>query len=163
MLTDVGEYLVGAHLQLVEACDVVDYNVRPPGGGLKGLGELDVIGVNFKTRTAFLCEVTTHIRGLLYKSNRETVARIIKKHERQRAYAAEHFGMFDTIRFQFWSPVVPRGYVTTNLADVEGLELVINGDYKARVEHLQELARSETHDARNPVFRVLQIFGHLRD
>jgi hypothetical protein len=52
--------------------------------------------------------------------------------------------MFDTIRFQFWSPVVPRGYVTTNLADVEGLELVINGDYKARVEHLQELTRSAT-------------------
>ena len=65
MLTDVGEYFVGAYLQLGEGCDFVDYNVRPPGGGLKGLEELDVVGLNFKTRTAFLCEVTTHIRGLL--------------------------------------------------------------------------------------------------
>ena len=45
MLTDVGEYLVGAYLQLFENCDFVDYNVRPPGGGMKGLGELDVVGL----------------------------------------------------------------------------------------------------------------------
>ena len=36
MLTDVGEYLVGAYLQLKMECDVVDYNVRPPGGGYRG-------------------------------------------------------------------------------------------------------------------------------
>lgn len=71
MLTDIGEYFVGAYLQLCEECDVVDYNVRPPGGGLAGLGELDVLGFNFKTDSVFLCEVTTHIRGLLYKNNKE--------------------------------------------------------------------------------------------
>jgi len=32
MLTDIGEFIVGAHLQLVEGCDVIDYNVRPPCG-----------------------------------------------------------------------------------------------------------------------------------
>ena len=52
MLTDVGEFIVGAHLQLIEGCDFIDYNVRHPGGGLKGLGELDVIGLNFRTNTA---------------------------------------------------------------------------------------------------------------
>jgi hypothetical protein len=62
MLTDIGEYIVGAYLQLKLDCDVVDYNVRPPSGGLQGLEELDVIGLNLKTRTAYLCEVTTHIR-----------------------------------------------------------------------------------------------------
>ena len=87
MLTEIGEYIVGAHLQLIEECDFIDYNVRPPGGGLKGLGELDVIALNFDTNTAYLCEVTTHIRGLLYKNNQETVARIKRKHKRQKEYA----------------------------------------------------------------------------
>jgi len=39
MLTDIGEFIVGAYLQLIEECDVIDYNVRPPGGGLEGLNE----------------------------------------------------------------------------------------------------------------------------
>jgi hypothetical protein len=41
MRTEVGEYVVGAWLKIGLGCDVVDYNVRPPGGGLNGLGELD--------------------------------------------------------------------------------------------------------------------------
>lgn len=28
--TEMGEYVVGAYLKLVEGCDVVDYNVRMP-------------------------------------------------------------------------------------------------------------------------------------
>jgi hypothetical protein len=56
MRTEPGEYLVGAYLKLVEECDVVDYNVRTPGGGLEGLGELDVVGLNFKTKTAYVCK-----------------------------------------------------------------------------------------------------------
>jgi hypothetical protein len=159
----VGEYLVGAHLQLNEECDVVDYNVRPPGGGLEGLGELDVVGLNFKTNTAFLCEATTHIRGLLYKNNQETVARITRKYWRQQQYAENYLRNFANIRFQFWSPVVPRGFITNQLSQLEGLELYINGEYKKKVMALQALAEKHTHDARNPVFRVLQIFGHLRD
>lgn len=163
MLTDVGEFFVGAYLQLGEKCDVVDYNVRPPGGGLEGLGELDVIGFNFKTKTVFLCEVTTHIRGLLYKDNKETVARIKKKHLRQKQYAKKYLGNFESVRYQFWSPVVPRGFVTENLAQIESLESIINGEYKKRVEELRDMAAKETHDARNPVFRMLQILEHLRD
>ena len=162
MLTDVGEYLVGAYLQLHDECDVIDYNVRPPGGGLEGLGELDV-GFNFKTNSVFLCEVTAHIRGLLYVNNSQTVERIVKKHQRQKEYARRYLENFETIRYQFWSPVVPKGYITDKLASIASLELVVNGEYKMRVAKLQETARRTTYDARNPVFRVLQILGHLRD
>jgi hypothetical protein len=163
MLTDIGEFIVGGHLQLVEDCDFVDYNVRPPGGGLKGLGELDVVGLNFSTNTAYLCEVTTHIRGLLYKDNKETVTRIKKKHERQKEYAKTHLANFENHKFMFWSPVVPVGYITDNLSKIHSLESVINGEYKRRFEELRILAEETTHDARNPVFRMLQIMGHLRD
>lgn len=163
MLTDVGEYLVGAYLDLVEECDVIDYNVRPPGGGIQGLTELDLVGFSFERDTAYLCEVTTHIRGLLYRNNQETVRRIAKKHERQKAYAERYLTQFSNKRYQFWSPVVPVGYVTENLANLSDLELIINREYTARVEQLKKLARETAHDARNPVFRVLQILGHLRE
>lgn len=163
MLTDIGEFFVGAYLQLIERCDVVDYNVRPPGGGLAGLGELDVVGFSFTTNTAYLCEVTTHIRGLLYSSNQDSVARVARKHERQQHYAAKYLDNFSNIRYQFWSPVVPKGYLTENLAKIETLELVINGEYKQRIDELRQLASKVTYDARNPVFRMLQILEHLRD
>ncbi len=163
MLTDIGEYIVGAYLQLIEECDFVDYNVRPPGGGLKGLGELDVVGLNFRTNTAYLCEVTTHIRGTLYKTNEETVKRINRKFSRQKEYANQYLANFAHHRFMFWSPVVPVGFITENLLKIDGLELVINGEYKTRIEILRNLARKTTHDTRNPFFRMLQILEHLRD
>lgn len=63
----------------------------------------------------------------------------------------------------FWSPVVPVGFLTERLSEITGLQCVINGDYKRRIVELQTLAAETTHDARNPVFRLLQILGHLRD
>jgi len=101
--------------------------------------------------------------GFLYKNNQETVARIRRKHIRQRQYAEKYLGNFKTIRYQFWSPVVPKGYITDHLAEIDALELIINGEYKKRVLALQAMAKRETHDARNPVFRVFQVLGHLRD
>ncbi|MDO6387909.1 hypothetical protein [Uliginosibacterium sp. 31-12] len=162
MLTDVGEYIVGAYLQLILGCDVVDYNVRPPGGGLEGLEEMDVIGLNLKTHHAYLCEVTTHIRGVLYKDNRTTVERITKKHERQKRYGVKFLENFEC-EYMFWSPVVPVGYITEHLSKLEELQLIINGEYKRRVEELRKLAAKTTHDARNPVFRLLQVMEHMRD
>jgi len=161
MLTDIGEYFVGAYLQLKLDCDVIDYNVRPPGGGLEGLEEMDVIGIDLKSHRAYLCEVTTHIRGLLYVDNRTTVERIKKKHERQKRYGAKYLENFQC-QYMFWSPVVPVGYITEGLSHLPDLELVINGEYKRRIEELRVLARETTHDARNPVFRVLQILEHMR-
>lgn len=72
MVTDIGEYAVGAYLKIELNCDVLDYNVRPPGGGMAGLAEFDVLGFNFSARTAYLCEVTTHLRGLTYGQGTRT-------------------------------------------------------------------------------------------
>ena len=163
MITDVGEFIVGAYLKLELGCDVVDYNVRPPGGGLRGLGELDVVGLDFQQSTAYLCEVTTHIRGLLYVNNQETIKRIKKKHRRQRDYAKKYLGNFNHHRFMFWSPYVSRGYQTENFAKIKTLEFVINGNYKKAIEKLRVRAAVETQDSGNPFFRTLQILEHLRD
>lgn len=163
MPTEIGEYLVGAYLKLIIGCDFVDYNVRVQGGGLEGLNELDVVGIQFEENTAYLCEVTTHLLGTRYGSNEETVKRITGKYENQKYYAKNHLARFDKHEFMFWSPYVPKGYITSKLEMVDGLELVINGCYTRRVNELQDKARKEKQDTGNPVFRVLQILGSLRD
>lgn len=164
MKTDVGEYIVGAYLKLIRGCDFVDYNVRPPGGGMKGLGELDVVGLDLRNSIAYLCEVTTHIWGLRYgSSNETTVQRVREKHARQREYAAEHLREFNTLHFMFWSPVVPVGPITRGLETIDTLGSVINERYARRVDDLRELARKTTHDTGNPFFRMLQILEHLRE
>jgi hypothetical protein len=163
MSAEMGEFLVGVYLKVIEGCDFIGYNVRPPGGGLKGLEELDVVGLHFDTRTAFLCEVTTHITGLLYVNKTTTVQRIASKHLRQKAYAEAQLKEFPDRRYQFWSPVVPRGYLTRELATIDpALELVINEEYARRIEELRKAARHRTNDENNPAFRLLQILAHLR-
>lgn len=163
MQTEIGEFIVGAYLEHIKECDVVDYNARPPGGGHKGLHELDVIGLNFETNTAYLCEVTTHIRGLLYENNKETINKINEKHLRQKEYAKEYLKNFQKHEFMFWSPVVPVGYLTENLDKILTLESIINGEYKRRVDDLRKLARETKYNPRNPFFRMLQIMEHLRE
>lgn len=163
MLTDVGEYIVGAYLKLKLNCDFVDYNVRAPGGGLQGLGELDVLGLDFRHKRAYLCEVTTHIRGVLYKNNKETVRRITNKYQRLQRYARDRLPAFTDRHYMFWSPVVPEGYITDYLERLTGLELIINGEYRRRIEEMRVMAAAVTYDARNPFFRILQILEHLRE
>ena len=81
MAAEMGELVVGAYLKEVLGCDFVDYNVRPPGGGLAGQHELDVLGLHFGDGIAFLCEVATHLDGLNYGSgNQDTLQRIADKH-----------------------------------------------------------------------------------
>lgn len=165
MNTEMGEYLVGAYLKLVEECDVVDYNVREPGGGLKGLNELDVVGFRFHDNSAFMCEVTTHVRGLLYGGgNAETVEKVREKFRKQQDYAEKHFPDFEH-KYMFWSPYVPRGRLLNQLKEIgaEGLELVVNGDYKYAIEQLKEKARKEKQPTQNPAFRLLQILESMRD
>jgi len=159
--TEMGEYLVGAYLRVVEECDFVDYNVHPPGGGQRGLEELDVVAFNFEKRTAFLCEVTTHIRGLLYKDYDTTVKRISDKFKRQQTYAQDRLAFMRKHRFMFWSPVVSSGLVE-RLKRIRGLELVINEDYTKCISELQESAKLYSHDVGNPAYRVFQILAHMK-
>jgi hypothetical protein len=52
--------------------------------------------------------------------------------------------------------------LTEGLAEIEGLQLVINQEYTRRVAELRELACTSAHDAGNDFFRALQILAHLR-
>mgnify|MGYP000907697773 CR=1 FL=1 len=162
MAVEMGEYVVGAYLRLVEECDVVDYNVRPIASGREGQSEIDAVGLRFKDGTAFLCEVATHLDGLNYGSYDATVGRIREKFLRQQRYAKSYLRSFAHPIFMLWAPWVPMGTLTERLAKLNGLELVINGDYTSQIEQLESHARTTTKDFGNPFFRALQIVNHLR-
>ena len=158
MNTEMGEYLVGAYLKQIEKCDLVDYNVRPPGGRLEGLNEFDVLGLRFCDNTAFMCEVTTHLRGMNYSN----VDRVRKKFEKQQQFAKQYFPKFKCT-FMFWSPYVPRGTRLNQLNAIGGLEVIANCKFKRRVEELKTEAREGKQITQNPAFRLLQILESMRD
>lgn len=162
MPTESGEYIVGAYLQHFQDCDIVLYNERQKGGKLAGLSELDVVGLNLPKRTAFLCEVTTHILGMLIVDVPTTLAKVQKKHAVQKAYADARLKDF-SVRYMLWSPVVSSKKLLAALRCIDGLEVIVNGDYKRRVEELRRVAAEQTHDMGNPFMRTLQILEHLRD
>ena len=65
-MASVGEELVGSWLRMVAGCDFVQYNVPVRDKQ----GEIDVIGLDLTTNTAYICEVATHIlSGLQYPNN----------------------------------------------------------------------------------------------
>lgn len=156
-----GDYLVGAYLQLIKGCDFINYNVRYPEKGIKGLAEFDVVGINFEKKTVYLCEVITHIRGTLYKNYETTFQKIKEKYNRQKEYAKIYLSMFFNKKFMLWAPIVPKGLMK-QLETLEGLELIVNEKFTDRVNELIKEAKRETKDFGNPFFRVLQILTHLR-
>ncbi|MCD4822589.1 MAG: hypothetical protein K8R11_11110 [Methanococcoides sp.] len=165
MGTQVGEYIVGAYLQIIEKCDFVGYNVKPQSGGMEGLSEFDVLGLKFSDGTAFMCEVTTHLDGPNYGSNyNDTINKIKNKYTRQKSYAEKYLKNFPNKRFMFWSPVVPNGRMTTEFENLEndGLECIYNAEYARRIDELRAIAKNEKKDTGNPFFRTLQILEHLR-
>lgn len=161
--TEIGEYIIGAYLKLILKCDVVDYNVKIVSGGLKGLSELDVIGLNFEENKAYLCEVTTHLNGLAIGSNaKDTIKKITEKHAHQIAYGDEFLGKFKNKEYRYFSPRVPVGKITEGLKKIETLEVIVNEDYTKVIRELEELAKEKTNDVGNPFFRMLQIMNQLK-
>jgi hypothetical protein len=164
MAIQMGEYLVGAYLKLILGCEVVDYNLRFPGGGRVGQFELDVLGLNFKTKTAYICEVSTHLDGLLYgNSNKDTFETVIAKHQRQINYANEFLQGFSNHHFMLWAPRVPVGFLTTEFSKIPTLELIINKEYSRAIDKLRNFANQNIKETGNPAFRILQILENLRN
>lgn len=163
--TDLGESLVGAYMRHVEQCTIVLYN----SFFADQQGEVDVVALKpqgpGQPRLVYLCEVTTHIEGMA----RNTVKRVPAKLGRLREFADLTFPDEDH-RFQWWSPYVNEGAITTGFEQLCGdwaaegrvLEFIINGEYTRRVGQLIEHARGNTSTTNEPAYRMLQMLTHLR-
>jgi len=182
----IGEQLVGAYLRIVDDCDLVSYNQRSKEAGQQM--ELDVLGVGTVNgnQTVYGCEVVTHIDGLHYNGTPDTdewaaygnedyqytLQHLQEKFKQDYTLLTNVFDRADTFTLQFWSPVVPQGYLTDGLAELQrrfeadhnvAIDLVINGEYADRVKHLRQEASATQKSYDEPAFRFLQILEHLRD
>ena len=158
MKTEIGEYIVGAYLQVIKGCDYINYNVRPPGGGLEGLDEIDVVGFDLKSNTVYLCEVKTHIKGLNHERN---INKIKLKYRKQKKYSNKYLKNFKKRHFMFWSPVV-RQSVVDKLKKVKNIEMIVGKEYTKCIDELREKAKKMANDTGNPFFRSLQILERLK-
>jgi hypothetical protein len=168
-MAEMGEYLVGAYLRLIIGCEIVTYNQRLSRERGQ-FGEADVLGIDVDGTTIYVCEVVTHLGGLLYSGgNEKSLRKLSEKFERIAAYSVEGFPTHKHV-LMLWSPYVPKGILTTGLAGLRErlreqghpLELRINEEYTAAVDELRNLARRDTKDHGEPFFRALQILEHLR-
>jgi hypothetical protein len=176
-MPEIGEELVGAWLRVIAECDFVQYNVPLRDKQ----GEIDVIGLNLASETAYICEVATHLGGLQYvnvKDNRpDNVNRLTVKFQSDVEYARRYLHDFHH-QFMLWSPIVihPRSEsakynqfedlrsIRWNLWDSHQahVQMVVNELYLARLRELREAAGKETAASEYPVFRLLQIFEQLQ-
>ncbi|APC08972.1 hypothetical protein [Neomoorella thermoacetica] len=161
---DIGESLVGSYFKYVLGCKIVVYNCHLDGGG-----ELDVVALDPEGKKIYLCEVATHLRGLLYgDSNAATVERVSHKIKRAAAFAAANFPDREPV-FMLWAPAVSRRLVQDLLrlqpdpgTQKITLKFIFNHDYTACIRHLREIARQNIKTTDEPAFRLLQILEHLR-
>lgn len=174
----IGEELVGAWLHLCEGCDFVTYSQRHP----KGQGEIDVLAFKMADRRAYVCQVTTHLRGMLYsggakpessdkagRSYDQTVQKVHDKWQRDIEYARECLDGFH-VQLMLWTPrasdehvVKPLTVRATELEESHPVRISIlaNAEYSLRVVQLQEVAKKTTRETGNSAFRLLQILARL--
>jgi hypothetical protein len=178
-MPDIGELVVGAWLTQVQGFDFVVYNHHPGSDlpaefapkGLAGvsarLGELDVIGINTRTNSAYLAECTTHLDGLLIGSGTEDgVRKLASKLALAGAYGrvlASRTAL--TPELSVWSPRVPKAVEARwpEVVELAGHEasLIANDEYASRVRQIASQARSHTTVTGNDFYRTLQLLTHL--
>ena len=169
---NVGEELVGAYLQAIKDCEFVAYNVHTR----TTQGEIDVVAINMKTKTAYFCEVAIPLEtGLKYGSG-GNVRRLVGKFKKDIAYAKKYFRGYKRV-FMLWSPIVRDtrpGAKYNQLHDVMeihrqlrreriDLQVVVNEEFQTAVSQLKAVALKETKELKSPVMRLFQIETKLND
>lgn len=169
-MQNIGEEIAGEYLKFVKGCEFIEYNLYTPDVQ----GEIDVVGINIKDKSVYVCEVAIHLTtGLQYVKNGkpDNVNRFLSKFRKNMSYADKYFSDY-TKHFMLWSPVVKnQGEKAKHnqLNDVKAvqeslksqygyeLELVINKTYQNALNELRLAARKETKELKSPVMRLLQI------
>jgi len=165
-MVEMGEYLVGAYLKLILDCEILTYNQKLS----EKQGEFDVLGIDVNHNIVYICEVITHIRGVLYgKSYKDTMNKIERKFKSNIKYAERIFPQYKKI-YMLWSPVVPKGQMTKWLKSLperlnknnDEIKIIINEEYTKKTNELRAKAKKDTKDRGEPFYRALQILEHMR-
>ncbi len=171
---NVGEELVSAYLQQILGCDFTQQNLYT----IDSQGEIDVVGLNLKNRTVYICEVAIHLTTGLqytYAKRPNNVKKLTEKFKRDITYTRKYLPDFKA-HYMLWSPVVKSRkneseydqmkhlqQVHKNIQEEfsEDLQLIVNLEFSKRLEQLREKACKTTADLKSPVMRMLQIEGQL--
>lgn len=167
---NIGEEITGLYLQIERQCDFVQYNLYTPDVQ----GEIDVVAINFRDKTVYICEVAVHlVTGLQYVKNAqpETLERLVRKFKKDIDYGKKAFLNYTQV-YMLWSPIVKASApnakydqmkavneVRTRIREECGveIELVINEKYEECLQKLREYASKKTEELKSPVLRLFQI------
>lgn len=173
-MANIGELLVGDYLRIKEGCDFIDHNVYTRDAQ----GEIDVIGIDNKSKRVYICEVAIHLKtGLQYTKNKrpDTCSRLIAQFKKDIEYAEKYFRDYERI-FMLWSPIVKdsKGKIEYNQTDhlrrmVDDIKktkdvnvhLMVNEKFAAALVELKKYAARTSEELKSPVLRLLQIEGWL--
>lgn len=176
---NIGEEICGEWLRNVKQCEFIQYNLRTPDVQ----GEVDVIGLNMKSRTVYACEVAIHlITGLQYNKGGQpdNVRRLTAKLRKDAAYVCKAFPDYTRV-FMLWSPIVKNQRVgskhnqTSHINEIARIiksecdvqiELMVNRKFQEALQALRIVARDTTKEMDSSVMRYLQVeeflAAHLR-
>jgi len=175
-MENAGETIVGECLRWVNGCNFVDYNIKTG----KKQGEIDVIGLNFSQKRAYVCEVATHMQtGLNYVDPKtgesDNVNRFLKKFSKDIEYARGAFPGYG-LTFMLWVPLVKINQtgMVNQQRDIESIvssvksshaadiKVVSNLEYYSYLEKLVAVARKEKKEMMSPIMRFLQVHQKLK-
>ena len=145
---NIGEEICGEWLRHVQGCEFIQYNLKTPDVQ----GEIDVIGLNVKTRTVYACEVAIHlVTGLQYNKDNQpdNVRRLTTKFRKDIAYVRSNFKDYEHV-FMLWSPIVRNqkaGAKHNQLARVAEIAKILNYEIQAKIELIINRQFQEALDA----------------
>jgi hypothetical protein len=159
----------------VKQCEFIQYNLKT----LDVQGEVDVIGLNMKTRTVYACEVAIHLTTGLHYNNGgqpDNVKRLTTKFKKDVDYVCKAFPDYTRV-FMLWSPVVrnqKNGSKYNQIKDIQDIadalkseckleiELIVNRKFQEALATLREVARKTKSEMDSSVMRYLQVEEHLK-
>ena len=175
MTINLGEEIVAAYLQYIKECEFIQQNLYTPDVQ----GEIDVIGINLKVQSVYVCEVAVHLTtGLRYVKNRQpnNVNKLTDKFSKDIEYANKFFVDYEK-HFMLWSPIVKRpgdAAKHNQMRDIEEIKANLNEKYNVDLEcvidevfadclsELREYAKRQTKELKSPVLRFMQIGAYLK-
>ena len=170
-----GEELVASYLEYIKGCDFIQRNLYTPDVQ----GEIDVVGINLKSKRLYVCEVAIHLTtGLRYVKDKQpnNPNKLTDKFSKDIEYANKYFPDYKK-HFMLWSPIIKDAKDTSKynqVRDLENIERNIKKKYGVNIEfivnevflnclnELREFAKRETKELKSPVLRQLQVEEYLK-
>lgn len=174
-MINLGEEFVAAYLENIKGCDFIQQNLYTPDVQ----GEIDVVGIDLKTKTIYVCEVAIHLTtGLLYVkgSQSNNVNKLTEKFSKDIDYANKYFSDYEK-HFMLWSPIIKKSKETAKLNQIRdleeihqnlhskygiNLEIIVNEKFLNCLNELREFAKRETKALKSPVLRLMQVEEYLK-